>query len=277
MADRTPLKIAVSGASGRLGRLILSEAIRRSDLELAAGIVSHDSVMLGADLGEIAGCGLQNLQTSVNVEAAARAADVIVDVSVPRASAGIAKKLSEMDAPPAYVCGVTGLDADQRGALEALAKTAPVLYARNFSLGAALMERLVEQAARALPPSEFDIEIVEAHHKRKADSPSGTAIAVGEAAAKGRGADFETEAIYQRPRTGGARPVGAIGFSAIRGGGVIGEHSALFLGGYEEIEIRHRANDRFIFARGAVEAAVWLNGRGPGLYSMHDVLNGLTR
>jgi 4-hydroxy-tetrahydrodipicolinate reductase len=277
MPHRKPLKIAVAGASGRLGRLILSEAIRRTDLELVAGLVSHDSVMLGADLGELAETPLQNIETTVSVEDAAAKADVIIDVSVPRATAGIARQIIELKSPPALVCGVTGLGPAERAALDEASQRVAVLYARNFSMGATLMEKLVADAAAVLPADEFDIEILEAHHKRKADSPSGTAIALGEAAAKGRGLDFERHAMFERPRTDANRPVGTIGFAALRGGAVVGEHSAFFLGGHEEIEIRHRANDRFIFARGAIEAALWLRKKKAGLWSMHDVLESRLR
>lgn len=269
------LKVAVLGASGRLGRLIMAEIIRRPDLELMAGVVRHDSVMLGADLGELAETSLTGIETSVSMRDAADVADFVVDVSSPAASAAFARQLTERGGPP-FVCGVTGLGADEMAALEAASQTVPVLYARNFSLGAAVMRWLTAEAAGRLPAEQFDLEIVETHHRRKADSPSGTALAIGEAAAAARGLDLESEAIFARPRQGAARPVGAIGFSAIRGGGAVGEHSALFLGAFEELEIRHRASDRFIFARGALEAGKWLANQKPGFYGIEDVL-GLAR
>ncbi|MGY6661263.1 MAG: 4-hydroxy-tetrahydrodipicolinate reductase [Glycocaulis sp.] len=269
------LKIAVLGASGRLGRLIMAEIMRRPDMELVAGVVRHDSVMLGADLGELADTSLAGIETSVSMRDAADAADLVIDVSAPQASAAFARQITERGGPP-FVCGVTGLGADDMAALEAAAQSVPVLYARNFSLGAAVMRWLTAEAARQLPPEQFDLEIVETHHRRKVDAPSGTALAIGEAAAQARGLELGTQAIFDRPRQGAARPVGAIGFSAIRGGGAIGEHSALFLGAFEELEIRHRANDRFIFARGAIETGKWLTGQKPGFYGIEDVL-GLAR
>ncbi|MGP1274082.1 MAG: 4-hydroxy-tetrahydrodipicolinate reductase [Caulobacterales bacterium] len=269
------LKIAVLGASGRLGRLLMAEIIRRPDLELVAGVVRHDSVMLGADLGELADTSATGIEASVSMRDAADAADIVIDVSAPSASMAFARQISERGGPP-LVCGVTGLDSEQMAALKEASRTTPVLYARNFSLGAAVMGWLAGEAARLLPSEQFDIEIVETHHRRKADAPSGTALAIGEAAAAARGLDLDAHAIFERPRQGSARPVGAIGFSAVRGGGSIGEHSALYLGAFEELEIRHRANDRFIFARGALEAGKWLHGREPGLYGIQDVL-GLTR
>lgn len=266
-----PLKAAVIGASGRLGRLIMAELIRRPDFELVAGVVRHDSVMLGADLGELAGTSLAGRETSVSMLEAADAADVVIDVSSPVASAAFARQITERGGPP-FVCGVTGLDEAQSAMLAEAAKTIPVLYARNFSLGAAVMGWLTAQAARLLPPEQFDLEIVETHHRRKADAPSGTALSVAEGAARARGLTLEDQAIFGRPRQGSTRPVGAIGFSALRGGGAVGEHSALFLGAFEELEVRHRANDRFIFARGAVEAAGWITTQQPGLYGIGDML-----
>lgn len=267
----TTTTIAVHGASGRLGRLILARCLEHEDIELVAGLVSETSSSLGADLGEMAGGAPVGVRAGAELDAAL-SADIVIDVSLPNASARLASRLAGMEAPPALVCGVTGLDADQRAALDRVAARAPVLYARNFSLGAALMEKLAAMAAGALPAEDFDLEIVEAHHKVKADSPSGTAIAIGEAAARARHADFGASAVYERPRTGAKRQTGEIGFAALRGGAVVGEHSALFLGALEELEIRHRANDRAVFAHGAVEAALWLKARAPGLYTMADVL-----
>ena len=172
----------------------------------------------------------------------------------------------------ALVTGVTGLDSDQQAALEHAAEIIPVLQASNFSLGVALVERLVAQAARALTDEQFDLEIVETHHKRKADSPSGTALSLGHAAATARGVKLDDVAQYTRPRQGGHRPVGAIGFSAIRGGGIVGEHEARFLSAFEDVSISHKAYDRFIFAQGALAAARWIKGKAPGLYTMQDVL-----
>lgn len=266
-----PLKVAVLGASGRLGRLIMAELVRRPDFALVAGVVRHDSVMLGADLGELAGISRTGVETSVSMVEAADRADVVIDVSSPQASAAFARQLTERGGPP-LVCGVTGLDEDQRAMLEEAAKSIAVLYARNFSLGAAVMSWITAEAARLLPAEQFDLEIIETHHRRKADAPSGTALNIGEAAARARGLTLDGHAIFDRPRTGGTRPVGDIGFSAVRGGGAVGEHSARFLGAFEELEVRHRANDRFIFARGAVEAAGWVTTQKPGLYGIEDML-----
>ncbi|MGJ3231950.1 MAG: 4-hydroxy-tetrahydrodipicolinate reductase [Oceanicaulis sp.] len=265
------LKAAVCGVSGRLGRTIAAQLIARADTALTGGMVSSDSVHLGADLGEIAGKGYLGRTVSVSLEEAGEGADLFIDVTAPQVTAAIASRLAEAGGP-GLVTGVTGLDDAQQKALETAAQTIPVLQASNFSLGVAVLERLVAEAARALNPDQFDLEIVETHHKHKADAPSGTALTLGKAAARARGADFDKAAQFDRPRSGGSRPLGTIGFAALRGGGVVGEHEARFLSSLEEVSIGHRAFDRTIFARGAIEAALWLKGREPGFYTMQDVL-----
>ncbi len=271
MTDDTPLAIAVIGASGRLGRVVAAETIKRSDLRLAAGVVSADSVNIGADLGELAGLPLIGIEAQVDADDAISRADVIIDVSAPRMTRALCSKISEAGGKP-LVTGVTGLGIAEQTALVEASALAPVLHARNFSLGAALMERLVAAAAGALDARSWDLEIVETHHRRKKDAPSGTALAIGEAAAKARGSDLSQLAEFGRSGDSLHRRTGAIGFSAVRGGGVVGEHSAHFLHSFEELEIRHRALDRSIFARGALEAARFVSGSAPGLYSMQDVI-----
>ncbi|MEQ8403818.1 MAG: 4-hydroxy-tetrahydrodipicolinate reductase [Oceanicaulis sp.] len=266
------LKAAVCGVSGRLGRTIAHQLIGRIDTALTGGMVSSDSVHLGADLGEIADKGYLGVTAAVALEDAVADADILIDVSAPQVVAAVAGRLTDKGGP-GLVTGTTGLDDDQQAALEAAAKTIPVLQASNFSLGVAVVERLVAEAARALKADQFDLEIVETHHKRKADAPSGTALTLGKAAARARGETFDTVAQFDRPRSGGSRPMGQIGFAALRGGGVVGEHEARFLSALEEVSVAHRAFDRFIFARGAVEAALWLKDKKPGrLYTMQDVL-----
>ena len=269
--SETRLKACVAGASGRLGRTIAAELIRRTDTALTGAMVSSDSVHLGADIGEITELGYAGVTAVVSLEDASRGAQVVIDASAPKVTAAIAARLAEAGGP-GLVTGVTGLSDDEQGAVEAAARTIPVLQASNFSLGVAVVERLVAEAARALKESEFDLEIVETHHRGKADSPSGTALSLGRAAAKARGARLDDVAAYERPRTGARRPVGEIGFAAMRGGGVTGEHAARFLSRYEEVAVSHRAFDRQIFARGAVEAALWLAEQPAGLYTMQDVV-----
>lgn len=265
------LKIAIAGVSGRLGRAIAAETIRSADLDLVGGMVSSDSSHIDQDLGDLAGTGFLGVDTVVAFEQAADPAQVVIDATSAKVTASIAPRLGELGGR-ALVTGVTGLDAEQQAALESAAKTIPVLQASNFSLGVALMERLVAEAARALSADLYDLEIVETHHKRKLDAPSGTAITLGEAAAKARGAVFDRVAQYERARQGASRPVGTIGFSAVRGGGVVGEHDARFLSAFEEVSVSHRAFDRIVFAQGAMHAVRWIADKPAGFYTMQDVL-----
>ena len=269
------LKICVIGASGRLGRLIIGAALRRPELDLVGGVVSHDSVHLGADLGDLADMSPIGVETRVSIDEAWAIADVLIDVSAASVTPAIARRIIEAEGGPALVCGVTGLDADAMQALRAAGAYAPVFHARNFSEGAAVLERLAALAAGALAAESWDLEIIETHHRRKTDAPSGTALMLGETAARARGQRFEDEAVFARPRQGGSRPVGSIGFSVMRGGAVVGEHSARFLNRFEEIEIRHVAHDRFVFARGAIEAALWAARQAPGFYTMADMTHAL--
>jgi 4-hydroxy-tetrahydrodipicolinate reductase len=265
------LKACVAGASGQLGRAITHALLQRRDTALTGAMVGADSAHLGEDVGELTGLGYQGLDTIVSLEDASAGAHVVIDASAPKVTAAIATRLSEYGGP-ALVTGVTGLDADQQAALEAAAERIAILQASNFSLGVAVLERLVAEAARALNSAQFDLEITETHHRKKADAPSGTAISLGRAAARARGVEFESVAAFERPRLGAARPVGEIGFSAARGGGVTGEHHARFLSEFEEVSVTHRAFDRVIFARGAVEAALWLKDKPAGFYTMQDVV-----
>lgn len=265
------LRACVTGASGRLGSAIAAELIRRGDTALTGAMVSSDSVHLGADVGELTGLPWVNLATTVSLEEASAAAEVVIDASAPLVTAAIASRLAASGGK-AFVTGVTGLSDEQQAAVEAAAASIPVLQASNFSLGVAVVERLVSEAARALSKADFDLEICETHHRGKADSPSGTALSLGRAAAAARGLDFEDVSVFERPRSGARRTVGEIGFAALRGGGVVGEHEARFLSRLEEVTISHRAFDRHIFARGAVEAALWVKDRPAGLYTMQDVI-----
>jgi 4-hydroxy-tetrahydrodipicolinate reductase len=196
--------------------------------------------------------------------------DVIVDFTTLPASAALARACAARGGP-ALVIGATGFsESDERVIAEAAARI-PIVRSRNFSLGVNLMMGLVEQAARALK-SDWDIEVFEAHHRRKVDAPSGTAMMLGEAAARGRGIDLAQHSERARDGVNGPRAPGAIGFSVSRGGGIVGEHSVVFAAADEIITLSHSARDRSLFARGAVEAACWVTGRAPGLYDMQDVL-----
>jgi 4-hydroxy-tetrahydrodipicolinate reductase len=198
-------------------------------------------------------------------------ADVVVDFSTPAASVALAGEAATLGRP-ALVIGSTGFSPGEIDALAEAALRIPIVRAGNFSLGVNMLMGLVELASAALSPAEFDIEVTEAHHRRKVDAPSGTALMLGQAAARGRGVDLDRVSIRARDGITGARPEGAIGFSVVRGGGVIGEHSVIFAGEDEILTLSHSARDRGLFARGALAAARWVVSRDPGAYDMRDVL-----
>jgi len=197
--------------------------------------------------------------------------DVVIDFTSPEASVALAT-LCAANGGPALVLGATGFTPAQDAEIAAAAQTIAIVRSGNFSLGVNVLLGLVRQAARALPAQTYDIEITEAHHRRKVDAPSGTALMLGEAAAQARGVALDVEAIRARDGITGPRPVGGIGFSVVRGGGIVGEHSVLFAAEDELLTLSHSARDRGLFARGAVEAALWVATQPPGLYDMQDVL-----
>ena len=252
MAD--PIRIAIAGALGRMGQAV--EKVVRADAGLAL-VARFDRPDAAAD-------GL------VSAAEALDAAQVVIDFTTPAASVALAAQAAGK--PVALVIGATGATETERAAITAAAARNPIVFAGNYSLGVNLLMGLVAQAARALPPELFDIEVFEAHHRHKVDAPSGTAFMLGEAAAAGRGVDLAQ--VQRRARDGitGARPVGEIGFSVLRGGGIIGEHSVTFAAEEEILTLSHSGRDRGLFARGAVAAAKWVAGKPPGLYDMQDVL-----
>jgi 4-hydroxy-tetrahydrodipicolinate reductase len=262
-------RIGISGCGGRMGRMVALEAIETRGCRLAGGIEAEGSPYLGRDLGELAGVGTLGLAAGHDALALFRASDVVVDFSAPAASAGHAKIAAATG--KALVIGTTGLDAGQLDALKTAAKKAPILHAPNMSVGVTLLLQLVRAAAAELG-EDYDIEILEMHHRHKVDAPSGTALALGRAAASGRKVDLAKQTAAARVGVTGPRRPGEIGFAVLRGGDEIGFHRVLFAGPGEVIELSHRATSRRVFARGAVRAAQWLVGRKPGLYAMADVL-----
>ncbi len=247
--------IAVAGALGRMGGAVVAAAEQRRDVHLIA--------RFGRDERKAKGL--------VPPAAALDAAKVVVDFTSSDASAELAGLCAERGGP-ALVIGSTGWTSPQEQALRAAAARIAIVRAGNFSLGVNLLLGLTRRAAEALHPQDYDIEILEIHHRRKLDAPSGTALMLGEAAAQGRGVDLETARAKAREGITGPRPDGAIGFAALRGGGIVGEHSVLFAAEDEIITLSHSARDRSLFARGALAAAVWVVDRPPGLYDMQDVL-----
>ncbi len=263
------MRIAVMGAAGRMG-LELVRAIHAVDgCVIAGGAERPGSSALGQDLGALAGVGHLGVSiTDDPLELIARV-DAILDFTAPVATiefAGLAA-----NARIVHVIGTTGLSPTDEAAIAAAARHATIVKAGNMSLGVNLLVAVTRKVAQALD-ADFDIEIVEMHHKHKVDAPSGTALMLGHAAADGRGIALEGHSARGRDGHTGARRKGDIGFAALRGGSVVGEHTVIFAGEGERIELTHIANDRGIFARGAVKAALWGRGKGPGLFSMADVL-----
>ncbi len=250
-----------------MGRAIIREIGCLDDMMLVAALVSERSGLAGSDAGEMA--GVRALSVPVSSGGIERAFDTMVDFSRPDALRDNLEICKRHDA--GIVVGTTGLDESQNRCMAEAAKQIPVLYAANTSIGINLCVSLVEMAARVLDGS--DVEIVEAHHGGKVDAPSGTAILLGEAAAVARNQDLAACGVFSREGHTGRRRAGSIGFSTIRGGDIAGEHTVLFIGESERIEITHRTTDRKIFARGALQAARWLSGQERGLYTMADALN----
>lgn len=255
-----PIRLAINGAAGRMGRQLLDLLHADERFEVAAAIVAAGApeagkAVHGAD-------GLLRFGAGWPPERV----DVVVDFSGP---AGLAAALDYCeDAGVALVSGTTGIEPALHSRLAKASRRIALMHESNFSLGVAVLTRLLREAAAALP--QWDLEIVEAHHGRKQDAPSGTALSLGEAAAAARGTTLAQVAVHGERR--GARVAGSIGFAVIRGGDIVGEHAALLIGEGERIELGHRAADRSIFARGAIEAARWLAGRAPGAYALHDLL-----
>ena len=249
-----PIKVAIAGALGRMGQALAAVVAADPALELVARFDRPDAT----------GEGL------VSVAEALAAAQVVIDFTSPEASAALAAQAAGKGV--AVVVGTTGLAPDHIRRIGEAATRVPIVRAGNFSLGINMLMGLVAQAARALPQEIYDIEIFEAHHRHKVDAPSGTALMLGEAAAKGRGQELAR--VWRRGRDGitGARPMGEIGFSVLRGGGIIGDHSVTFAGPEETLTLSHSGLDRGLFARGAVAAARWVASRPPGEYNMQDVL-----
>ena len=264
---------AITGAGGRMGTTLVRAIAEDTALHLAAALERPDSPLLGRDAGELAGLGATGVLLGGDVASALRAADVVIDFSSVTATLGYAAACREARRP--LVVGTTGFSAEQRARVDAAAAEVPLCRASNFSTGMNLLFRLVEEAAGVVE-EDVDIEIIEAHHRHKVDAPSGTALSLGETAAAARGADLATRAVYHREGQTGPRRAGSIGFSTVRGGDIVGDHTVLFAADGERIELTHRAGSRFAFARGALRAARWLVVQGPGSYDMQDVL-GLRR
>ncbi|XWN34494.1 MAG: 4-hydroxy-tetrahydrodipicolinate reductase [Devosia sp.] len=261
------MKIGVVGAGGRMGHAVLTVVHESDEATLTAAVDRPGAPEVGADTGRLAGGGATGVLVTDTVDDLG-GCDCVIDFTTPAASTALAKRLAEMGV--CLVVGTTGFSADENADIAEAAATVPIVKSGNMSMGVNLLAAMVARAASALP--DADIEIVEMHHRRKVDAPSGTALLLGEAAAKGREVILDDAAVKVREGHTGARPKGTIGFATLRGGTVIGEHQVIFASDSERVTLGHIAEDRTVFARGAVRAALWLKDRQPGLYSMSDVL-----
>lgn len=268
------MKLVVVGAAGRMGQTLIRAIDLVDGVSVSAAIEVAGSPDLGKDSGELAGIGTNGVPVTDDALTAFAAADGVVDFTIPKASVEFANLAAQ--ARIVHVIGTTGCSDEDEAKFTAAARHARIVKSGNMSLGVNLLAVLVRQAAKALEASDFDIEVLEMHHKHKIDAPSGTALLLGEAAAAGRNVNLNEHAVKTRDGITGARDEGAIGFATLRGGSVIGEHSVMFAGEGETIEITHRATDRLLFARGAVKAALWAHDKKAGRYDMLDVL-GLER
>lgn len=262
-------KVGIMGIAGFMGRMIAKQVHENPAAEISGGTVLQGSAEEGVEIAEL--CQLEGVtvKTVSDPRAVISSSDVVIDFTLPAVTVEHARIASECGT--AFVAGTTGLTPEQEAALADAAKNIPLVYAPNMSLGVNLLFDLVKKVAGALS-DDFDIEIVEMHHKRKIDAPSGTALGLGKAAAEGRGVSLDDKGVLSREGVTGAREAGQIGFATLRGGDVVGEHTVIFAGQNERIELTHKATSRDIFAAGAVRAGIWAAGRKPGLYSMADVL-----
>jgi len=265
----TATKIGIVGAAGRMGRMLIDEVNATPGAKLAAAAERPGHDCIGRDAGTLAGLKPLGVAVADKPEAVFAASDVVIDFTVPTATLAHAALAAKHKA--ALVIGTTGFAPDQAKKVAAAARVVPIVWAANMSLGVNLLLALTQRVAKALGP-DYDIEILEMHHKHKVDAPSGTALALGEAAATGRGVKLATVAARGRDGLTGARKPGAIGFAALRGGDVVGDHYVIYAGEGERLELVHKASSRKIYSRGAVRAALWLKGKKPGLYGMDDVL-----
>ena len=262
-------RVAIAGAAGRMGRALVQAVTADADLALGAALERPGMPLIGQDAGELAGAGVLRVPVADSLAGALQQFDVLIDFTVPAATLEAVSICR--GAGKSLVIGTTGFDAEGLQRIRAAARDIPILMAPNMSLGVNLLFRLIEQAARALG-DEFDAEIIEAHHRHKIDAPSGTALRMGQILAEALGRDLAETAVFARQGETGARRPDAIGFATLRAGDIVGEHTALFAGIGERLEITHRASSRANFAQGALRAAKFLQGRPAGLHDMQDVL-----
>lgn len=269
MADTDDMKIGVTGAAGRMGATLIRQVCETPGFRLTAASEMAGHTVLGRDTGELAGVEALSIAVTDDADAVFAASDAVLDFTLPEATISHAEGAARHGT--ALIIGTTGIDEAQQQALARAGDRAVIVQAPNMSLCVNLLMRLAEQAA-ALLDDDYDVEIVEMHHRHKVDAPSGTALGLGRAVAKGRGVSLDD--VAERGRDGGGpRAQGAIGFAALRGGDVVGDHSVIFAADGERLELTHKAASRQTYARGALRAAAWARDQQPGLYTMVDVLN----
>ena len=263
------VKVAVTGAAGRMGKILIEAVSLNPNAVLSAAIEQPESPAIGADAGENAGLGKNGIAIVGDISEVIDSFDVVVDFTAPAASVANARACAA--AGKKIVIGTTGCTDDDKAIIAAAAERSAICMATNFSTGVNLCFKLIKEAAGILG-DDYDVEIVEAHHRHKVDAPSGTALSMGEAVAEGLTRNLKEVAIYGRQGQVGARPDKEIGFATIRGGDVVGDHTAMFLADGERVEITHKASSRMSFGRGAIRAAVWVAAKNTGLFDMQDVL-----
>jgi len=263
------MRLMVAGAGGRMGRTLIKAITESKGMKLTGALEDARSPLIGWDAGTLAGLGENHVKLTGDPEKIIEQVDGIVDFTIPQATvgyAGLAAKLGKV-----HIIGTTGLTADDEDKIAQAAERAVIVKSGNMSLGVNLLAALTRRVAKTLDQS-FDIEILEMHHNQKIDAPSGTALMLGAAAAEGRGVEIDKRSVKSREGHTGARKSGDIGFASLRGGTAAGDHSVIFAGPYERITLSHHAEDRMIFAHGALKAALWAHGKKPGFYTMADVL-----
>ena len=263
------MRLVVTGAAGRMGRMLIKTIAETPGVVLAAALERPGSTALGQDAGVLVGLPALNVEITDDPLAALLQTDAVIDFTAPQATVELAALAAQ--ARIVHVIGTTGMGPEDLTKLDAAGRHAVVVRSGNMSLGVNLLAAMVEKVAKTLG-ADWDIEILEMHHRMKVDAPSGTALLLGEAAAKGRAIALKKKGVRTRDGHTGARNSGDIGFATLRGGTVVGDHTVIFAGPGERIELTHKAEDRGIFARGAVQAALWGRGQKPGLYSMANVL-----
>ncbi len=263
------MRLIVAGAGGRMGRTLVKAIADAPGATLVGAVDAPGSAVIGRDAGELAGLGASGITVAADAAPLLEEADGLINFTIPAATVALAEIAAAKGL--VHVIGTTGLSAEEEKLIALAAQRSAIVKSGNMSLGVNLLAALVKRVARTLD-QEFDIEILEMHHNKKIDAPSGTALMFGRAAAEGRHVDLATRSDRGRDGLTGARKSGNIGFASLRGGTVVGDHTVVFAGPAERIELTHRAEDRMIFARGAVKAALWARGKKPGLYTMADVL-----